>query len=86
MLRGAVLLRGLGNKERGESIKAQVLRQSNTPYQVGVDVLVTSDVQAYRAKIIRVRQAFGQTYVDVEYDHTERVTTTPLKNGWNSPD
>ena len=57
-----LLLRGLGNKERGELIKAQVLRQNRDPYQAGVDVLVTSDGQAYRAKI---------TCVDVEHEHVE---------------
>ena len=53
-----------------------MLRQSRDPYQVGVDVLVTSDGQAYRARITRVRQSFGQTYVDVEYEHAE---------GYNDP-
>ena len=38
-----LLFRGLGNKERGELIKAQVLLQSRDPYQVGEDVLVISD-------------------------------------------
>ena len=37
-----LLLRGLGNKEKGELIKTQVLRHTKTPYRKDVRVLVTS--------------------------------------------
>ena len=64
-----LLLRGLGNKERGELIKAQVLRDSRTPYRVGVNVLVSDDDgDVYPAKIIRVRRDNGRSYVDVAYE------------------
>ena len=66
-----LLMRGLGNKERSELIKAQVLRKAKSPYDVGMRVLVTSEGKAYRARITCVWDMGGKKYLDVEYDTVE---------------
>ena len=64
-----LLLRGMEHSEKGEMIKAQVLRHATAPYEEGTRVMVTADNKAYRAKIIRLRNLGGMlSTVDVEYD------------------
>ena len=70
-----LLLRGLGNKEKGELIKAQVLRHTKTPYRKDARVLVTSDDKAYRAVVTRAYMDNGETYVDVKYDNVPGFTS-----------
>ena len=64
-----MLLRDMEHSEKGEMIKAQVLRHATAPYEEGTRVMVTADNKAYRAKIIRLRNLGGMlSTVDVEYD------------------
>ena len=74
-----LLLRGLGNKEKGELIKAQVLRHTKTPYRKDARVLVTDGDEAYRAVVTRAYMDNGETYVDVKYDKVPGFTTNVEK-------
>ena len=67
-----LFLRGLINKEVGELIKAEVLRQSKDPYHVDMRVLVDYEGDLYRATIIARHHDFMQNMqVTVEYDASD---------------
>ena len=66
-----LLLRGLLNKEKGELIKAEVLRQTKDPFYEGARVIVDCEGEAYRAVITRRRNELLGISVDVTYDAVE---------------
>ena len=70
-----LLLRGLLNKEKGELIKAEVLRQSKNPYYSGAKVYVEHEGKLYPATITR-RHTSLAVYVDVEYEAAEGFSDT----------
>ena len=69
-----LLLRGLQNREKGELIKAEVIRQAGDPHQLHVRVLVDCEGELYRATITRRYTNTLGVYVDVEYDQVDGFT------------
>ena len=69
-----LLLRGLQNREKGELIKAEVIRQAGDPYQLHARVLVDCEGELYRATITRRYTNTLGVYVDVEYDQVDGFT------------
>ena len=53
-----LLLRGLGNKEKSELIKAQILHQVRNPHVVGARALVTEGGHLYKATRMGSRDGY----------------------------
>ena len=69
-----LLLRGLQNREKGELIKAEVIRQAGDPYQLHARVLVDCEGELYRATITRRYTNTLGVHVDVECDQVDGFT------------